>query len=817
MGELLRRHLARTARPAGAVPPRRRRPGPGATRWSPTSRPAPAPPLLLVSLKAGGTGLNLTAASQVIHYDRWWNPAVEDQATDRAWRIGQGRTVHRPQARLRGHGRGAHRRADRRQAGARRRRRRQRRGVAVGAVDGRAARARAAGSGRGAVDDGAAAAVGPQPAGADRRQRCCECSPPSCPTRRASVGPRPTPATARWSTSRSSRATVTGRGRRARATSRTPPSCTCARMSSRAAGGGAGERRRSELLVPDGGSWRRCAPARTTLARRLQARHRRPARARRRGDDRTGAARVALGAGSADLPVARPLPRRPRRAVPTSSRPPCDSGADAASTRPAARAAVAWPRATGRWPTCWPMPSPCCAGADRPHEPPGRAPGSPAVGSWNEVGARREAARARLNLPAASSVSASGVDSRGARKGSSIGHDRTYGRLWTEQVRNLCEDLRPHGHTGPPAAAARHVLRPRGVDRALSWWSGWRSPPHAAPRRHPAARPRLPDREHDGPYGGYALGAGGRLPPLLLDDDEAIAVAVALRELSRRPTPSSARPRVAALTKLRPGAARARCASGWPRSVRSPSASAAEPAEPGAADATLGMLMALAQACRRASGCASTTGTGDDGQPAPVEPHRLVSLAAAGTRGLRPRPRRLADVPRRSRHGRRPAPGTATPSARRPTPPRSSPRAWRCASTRPRPAVRFARLPVATSSADLADGRRPRTRRRRRGRPRWSASAGTPTGSPATSPGCRSPRGARPRRGAPRAAVARPSTAARAPATRKDVAAKPRGGAATVAGRGRGAHRVGRHLGGRRVAVARRGAGRASATRRSRR
>jgi SNF2 family DNA or RNA helicase len=50
--------------------------------------------LLLVSLRAGGTGLNLTAASQVIHYDRWWNPAVEDQATDRAWRIGQYRTVN---------------------------------------------------------------------------------------------------------------------------------------------------------------------------------------------------------------------------------------------------------------------------------------------------------------------------------------------------------------------------------------------------------------------------------------------------------------------------------------------------------------------------------------------------------------------------------------------------------------------------------------------------------------------------------------------------------------------------------------------------
>ncbi|NLA36760.1 MAG: DEAD/DEAH box helicase [Actinobacteria bacterium] len=49
--------------------------------------------VLIISLKAGGTGLNLTAASEVIHFDRWWNPAVEDQATDRAWRIGQQRTV----------------------------------------------------------------------------------------------------------------------------------------------------------------------------------------------------------------------------------------------------------------------------------------------------------------------------------------------------------------------------------------------------------------------------------------------------------------------------------------------------------------------------------------------------------------------------------------------------------------------------------------------------------------------------------------------------------------------------------------------------
>jgi SNF2 family DNA or RNA helicase len=50
-------------------------------------------PVFLLSLKAGGTGLTLTRATHVLHYDRWWNPAVEDQATDRAYRIGQDRTV----------------------------------------------------------------------------------------------------------------------------------------------------------------------------------------------------------------------------------------------------------------------------------------------------------------------------------------------------------------------------------------------------------------------------------------------------------------------------------------------------------------------------------------------------------------------------------------------------------------------------------------------------------------------------------------------------------------------------------------------------
>lgn len=49
--------------------------------------------IFILSLKASGTGLNLTAAQNVVHYDLWWNPAVEAQATDRAYRIGQQRNV----------------------------------------------------------------------------------------------------------------------------------------------------------------------------------------------------------------------------------------------------------------------------------------------------------------------------------------------------------------------------------------------------------------------------------------------------------------------------------------------------------------------------------------------------------------------------------------------------------------------------------------------------------------------------------------------------------------------------------------------------
>src|SRR5262245_19530608 len=89
MGRLLERHLGRRCATAflhGGVPARRR--DEMVRRFQ-----AGQVPVLLVSLRAGGFGLNLSRASHVVHFDRWWNPAVEDQATDRAHRIGQSRTV----------------------------------------------------------------------------------------------------------------------------------------------------------------------------------------------------------------------------------------------------------------------------------------------------------------------------------------------------------------------------------------------------------------------------------------------------------------------------------------------------------------------------------------------------------------------------------------------------------------------------------------------------------------------------------------------------------------------------------------------------
>jgi SNF2 family DNA or RNA helicase len=92
MGELLRRHLEETfGREVpflhGGVPRKAR------DRMIDRFQAEGGPPVFLLSLKAGGTGLNLTKANRVFHFDRWWNPAVEDQATDRAFRIGQTRNV----------------------------------------------------------------------------------------------------------------------------------------------------------------------------------------------------------------------------------------------------------------------------------------------------------------------------------------------------------------------------------------------------------------------------------------------------------------------------------------------------------------------------------------------------------------------------------------------------------------------------------------------------------------------------------------------------------------------------------------------------
>ena len=92
MGDLLSEHLTETigARPDflhGGVTRNKRQ------KMIDQFQNEEGPPVLLISLKAGGTGLNLTSANRVIHFDRWWNPAVEDQATDRAWRIGQQKTV----------------------------------------------------------------------------------------------------------------------------------------------------------------------------------------------------------------------------------------------------------------------------------------------------------------------------------------------------------------------------------------------------------------------------------------------------------------------------------------------------------------------------------------------------------------------------------------------------------------------------------------------------------------------------------------------------------------------------------------------------
>ncbi len=93
MTDPLAAHLARSLRPPGPRAARRHAGERAAETGRRNFQRDDGPPFFVLSLKAGGTGLNLTAASHVIHFDRWWNPAVENQATDRAFRIGQKRNV----------------------------------------------------------------------------------------------------------------------------------------------------------------------------------------------------------------------------------------------------------------------------------------------------------------------------------------------------------------------------------------------------------------------------------------------------------------------------------------------------------------------------------------------------------------------------------------------------------------------------------------------------------------------------------------------------------------------------------------------------
>ena len=130
-----------------------------------------------------------------------------------------------------------------------------------------------------------------------------------------------------------------------------------------------------------------------------------------------------------------------------------------------------------------------------------------------------------------------------------------------------------------------------------------------------------------GRYGGYALGAGGRLPPLLLDDDEAVAVSVGLRDLSRSADPMLGEAAVAAMTKLlqvMPSALRERVDTLGEVTVRvgrvAPRSADEQPTD-------ITILLALAQACRRQDRLRFDYRTGDDRTGRRhVEPHRLVSL-----------------------------------------------------------------------------------------------------------------------------------------------------------------------------------------------
>ena len=274
--------------------------------------------------------------------------------------------------------------------------------------------------------------------------------------------------------------------------------------------------------------------------------------------------------------------------------------------------------------------------------------------------------------------------------------------------------MRDRGHPGTPPAPAGDVHD-----------AGQRGAPTSSPvgsRSRPARLRRDVTRLRDlgypiasttGRYGGYELGAGGRLPPLLLDDDEAIAVSVALRELSveadptlgeaalsastklRQVLPEALRDRVDALGEVVVGVRQRSCRDG--RRMATPHR-AAQPDD-------AGDVLPARRACpvhlprRRRPHQRATCRTASAG----------VARPALVPRRLRPRPRRLADVPRRSRSASSCSTGHRNTPRETPDAGRWSPKASPSASSRPATRVRGARHVRPRGDVHRADRRRRRT------------------------------------------------------------------------------------------------------------
>jgi predicted DNA-binding transcriptional regulator YafY len=209
--------------------------------------------------------------------------------------------------------------------------------------------------------------------------------------------------------------------------------------------------------------------------------------------------------------------------------------------------------------------------------------------------------------------------------------DRTYDRLRTVRVRNSRET---HVSMDTPARLLRLLV-------LFSSRASWRADELTAKLevtertlRRDVVRLRdlgYPIESTTGPYGGYALGAGGRLPPLLLDDDEAVAVSVGLREVSHTADPMIGAAAVSALTKLAqvlPSGLRERVDTLGEVTVgiAGPQDRWSTPTD-GAPSLEVGVLMLLAEACRRGRRLRFDYTTGDDrAGRRHVDPYRLVSV-----------------------------------------------------------------------------------------------------------------------------------------------------------------------------------------------